>query len=221
MKIMKGLILKDLLQLKNYKRTLIVFIIVFIVTSITQDNTRNLLVVMMTLGLGMFSVATFSYDEMAKADRFLLTLPLTKKEVIQSKYTLIITATVLGAILGMVVSVILSLVMQKELPNVLELLILAIGGILGIGMVEAIQIPCIYKYGAEKGRIQVFIFMAIIAFVLGGIVWIGEKMNFNFLANDGMHNFISFLPILLIIVTAVIYFISFKIAYCIYSKKEV
>ncbi len=221
MKIMKGLILKDLLQLKNYKRTLIVFIIVFIATSITQENTRNLLVVMMTLGLGMFSIATFSYDEMAKADRFLLTLPLTKKEVIQSKYTLVITATILGAILGMLISIILSLAIQKELPNVQELLTLAIGGIFGIGMVEAIQIPCIYKYGAEKGRIQIFIFMAIIAFVIGGFILIGEKMSINFLTNDWINNFINFLPILLVILTAVIYFISYKISYCIYSKKEI
>lgn len=218
---MKGLILKDLLQLKTYKRTLIVFVIVFIATSLTQENTRNLLVVMMTLGLGMFSIATFSYDEMAKADRFVLTLPLTKKEVIQSKYTLVVTATILGAILGMLVSIILSLAIQKELPNVQELVTLAIGGIFGIGIVEAIQIPCIYKYGAEKGRIQIFIFMAIIAFVIGGIIFIGEKMSISFLTNDWIYNFINFLPILLVILTAVIYFISYKIAYRIYSKKEI
>ncbi len=221
MKSMKGLILKDLLQLKTYKRTLIVFVIVFIATSLTQENTRNLLVVMMTLGLGMFSIATFSYDEMAKADRFVLTLPLTKKEVIQSKYTLVVTATILGAILGMLVSIILSLAIQKELPNVQELVTLAIGGIFGIGIVEAIQIPCIYKYGAEKGRIQIFIFMAIIAFVIGGIIFIGEKMSISFLTNDWIYNFINFLPILLVILTAVIYFISYKIAYRIYSKKEI
>ena len=218
---MKGLILKDLLQLKTYKRTLIVFVIVFIATSLTQENTRNLLVVMMTLGLGMISIATFSYDEMAKADRFVLTLPLTKKEVIQSKYTLVVTATILGAILGMLVSIILSLAIQKELPNVQELVTLAIGGIFGIGIVEAIQIPCIYKYGAEKGRIQIFIFMAIIAFVIGGIIFIGEKMSISFLTNDWIYNFINFLPILLVILTAVIYFISYKIAYRIYSKKEI
>ena len=110
----KGLIIKDLLQLKSYKRTLIMFIVIFIGLSITQEHTRNVLTVMMTLGLGMFSIATFSYDEMAKADKYILTLPLTKKEVVLAKYVLIITSTVIGAILGIIASIVLSLVMRSR-----------------------------------------------------------------------------------------------------------
>lgn len=109
----KGLIIKDLLQLKSYRRTLIVFIFVFIAASIAQEHTRNVLTVMMTLGLGMFSIATFSYDEMAKADKYILTLPLTKKEVVLAKYVLVIASTVVGAILGVIVSIILAMVMRR------------------------------------------------------------------------------------------------------------
>lgn len=110
----KGLIIKDLLQLKSYKRTLIVFIVIFIGLSITQEHTRNVLAVMMTLGLGMFSIATFSYDEMAKADKYILTLPLTKKEVVLAKYVLVIASTVIGAILGVIASIVLSLAMRNR-----------------------------------------------------------------------------------------------------------
>lgn len=221
MKTIKGLIIKDLLQLKTYKRTLIIFIIVFVASSIAQEHTRNVLVIMMTLGLGMFSIATFSYDEMAKADKYVLTLPLTRREVVLSKYILVIIATIVGAVLGMLVTIILSFVMQKGLPDFQELITLAIGGLFGIGMVEAIQIPCIYKYGAEKGRIQIFIFLAIIAFVVGGIVFVGEKMSVNFLTNDSIKIFINFLPIILMIGITLIYFISYKVAYKIFSKKEI
>ena len=221
MKTIKGLIIKDLLQLKTYKRTLIIFIIVFVATSIAQENTRNMLVILMTLGLGMFSIATFSYDEMAKADKYILTLPLTRKEVVLSKYILVIIATIVGAIFGVLATIILSFVRQEELVNFQELIILAISGIFGIGMVEAIQIPCIYKYGAEKGRIQIFIFLAILAFVVGGIVFVGEKMNVNFLTNDRINVFMNFLPIILIIVTILIYFISYKVSYKIFCKKEI
>lgn len=221
MKTIKGLIIKDLLQLKSYKRTLIMFIIIFIASSTMQEHTRNVLTVMMTLGLGMFSIATFSYDEMAKADKYILTLPLTKKEVVLAKYILVISSTIIGALLGSLVSIILSLAMKTQLPNLLELLELAIGSIFGIGIVEAIQIPFIYKYGAEKGRIQIFIAIAIIAFLLGGIVWIAEKYSINLAANSIINGMMNFLPIILILVTAIIYYISYKIAYKIYDQKEI
>ena len=54
----KGLIIKDLSQLKSYKRTLIIFIAIFVLTGIAQENTKgigNMLVIMLTLGFGMFS----------------------------------------------------------------------------------------------------------------------------------------------------------------------
>ncbi len=217
----KGLIIKDLLQLKSYKRTLIMFIVIFIATSMVQENSRNVLTIMLTLGLGMFSIATFSYDEMAKADKYILTLPLTKKEVILAKYILVISSTVIGALLGSLASIILSLVMKTEVPNFLELFELAIGSVFGIGIVEAIQIPFIYKYGAEKGRIQIFIAIAIIAFLLGGIVWIGEKYSINLIANSTISMAINFLPMFLVIAIIGMYFISYKIAYKIYCKKEI
>ena len=83
----KGLLVKDILQLKSYKKTLIFFIIIFILTSISNDGRiGSALIIMLTLGFGMFSIASFSYDETNKADKFILTLPLTKKEVVLSKY---------------------------------------------------------------------------------------------------------------------------------------
>lgn len=216
----KGLIIKDLLQLKSYKRTLIVFIFVFVATSMAQENTRNILIVMLTLGLGMFSIATFSYDEMAKADKYILTLPLTKKEVVLGKYLLVMVSTVLGAILGMLASSILSFIVVGEQPNILELIELAIGGIFGIGIVESIQIPFIYKYGAEKGRIQIFIAIAVVAFFLGGIVWLGEKYGINLLDSLMVDAVFKVIPIILLVAIAIIYFISYKISYRLYKKKE-
>ncbi len=216
----KGLIIKDLLQLKSYKKTLIVFIFVFVATSIAQENTRNTLTVMLTLGLGMFSIATFSYDEMAKADRYILTLPLTKKEVVLGKYILVITSTIIGAILGIIASSILSIVITKEQPIFLELVELAIGSIFGIGLIQSIQIPFIYKYGAEKGRIQVFIAIAVVAFLLGGGVWLGEKYGVNLFDSLMIETVVKVIPIILLIATAIIYFVSFQISYRLYHKKE-
>ena len=54
---------------------------------------------MLTLGFGMFSMSSFNYDELNKADRYILTFSLTKKQVVVSKYILVIGSTVIVSIL--------------------------------------------------------------------------------------------------------------------------
>lgn len=216
----KGLLTKDLLQVKSYKRTLIIFIIVFIGCSMIQEHTRNVITVMMTLGISIVGVATLSYDEMAKADRYLLTLPLTRKQVILSKYILVISLTIIGAILGILVSTILALAIDKQLPDFQELLVLGTGAILGTGILECIKIPCIYKYGIEKGRIQVFIIMGVLATLIGGIGWLGKILNISLPTDYSINMVSNLLPIILMIAAIVVYGISYKISYNIYNKKE-
>lgn len=218
MNVIKGLITKDILQLKSYKKTLIIFIMIFALTSISaQDGVENMLVIMLTLGFGMFSMASFNYDEFNKADRYILTLPLTKKEVILSKYILVICSTVIGSVIGILLSYIVIFAMNKQVPNIEEIISIGLGGIFGIGIIEAIQIPCVYKWGAEKGRIQMLILTA----VLGAILCIVAKADIQLPANNILNIFNTFLPLIFIVLTIIIYYISYKVAYKIYDKKEI
>ena len=222
MRTIKGLIIKDLLQLKTYRKTLLIFIIIFVLTSTTQEKSTSVigvLTLMLTLGFGMFGVASFSYDESAKADRYILTLPLTKKEVVLSKYVLISIATLIGNLLGMVISIIIALITYHEVPNISEILLLSSVSLLGIGIMEAIQIPCIYKWGAEKRRLLVFAIYAIFILLIGGVLFIGKDI-FNEMPNS-LEITIKILPIILILLVIIIYFISYKISCKIYNKKEV
>ena len=52
MSIIKGLVIKDLLQLKSYKKTLIIYILIFCISSLSLENgIENMLVVMLQIGL--------------------------------------------------------------------------------------------------------------------------------------------------------------------------
>ena len=222
MNVIKGLITKDILQLKSYKKTLIVFIMIFALTSISgEGGIGNILAIMLTLGFGMFSMASFNYDELNKADRYILTLPLTKKEVVLSKYILVICSTVIGSIIGIILGFILTFVVNKQVPNIKELILVGLGGVLGIGLIEAIQIPCVYKWGAEKGRIQMVIVTALVALLAGVIIFIVEKANIQLPANNIIEIFSKFLPLIFIGLTLIIYYISYKVSYKIYDKKEI
>lgn len=223
MKIISGLITKDLLQLKSYRKTLIIFILIFVFTGIEQETTKGvgvMIAVMLTFGFGMFGMATFNYDEQSKTDRYILTFPLTKKEILISKYILIISSTIIGAIVGIIASFLIVFIIDKQLPSLYDYINVALGGILGVGLIETIQIPCVYKWGAEKGRIQMFIVAAIILLLLGGIFLIGQDANLNLPVNNIFKMINDFLPIILILATLIIYYISYIVSYKIYKNKE-
>ena len=218
----KGLLIKDLLQLKSYKKTLLIFMIIFAFSAISEENGVSvMLITMITLGFGMFSMASFSYDETSKADRYILTLPITKKEVVLAKYILAIGFTIIGSIIGILLTFIIAFAFQKEIPNLQEMISLGLGGILGISFIEAIQIPCIYKWGAERGRMQMLIVTAIIALLIGGLFFLGEKLNITLPSEQELAICSTFIPFILVGAIVLIYFISYKIAYRIYSNKEV
>lgn len=221
---MKGLILKDILQLKSYYKTLIIFMVIFLLVSIEQENTikDGMIVMMMSLCFGMFGMATFSYDEATKANKYILTFPLTKKQIVLSKYILQIILTAVGTTIGTILSIILSLIFHNSIENIIDIISIAFGAILGIGLVQSIQIPCFYKYGTEKGRMYMFISIFIVAFGLGGVVTLGSKVIENYSINLSSVNSVleSYFPFIALLLIFIEYFISFKISYKMYSKKE-
>ena len=96
----------------------------------------------------------------------------------------------------------------------------AIGGIFCISLLQSIQIPSIFKWGAEKGRIQMFISLFIIIAVISGIYFLITKSNIN-VNIEMLGDFINkFGIIILIALMIVMYFVSYKIAYKIYKNKE-
>ena len=218
----EGLIIKDLLQLKTYRKTLISFIVIFSITPILQytggggTGIFNMLPIMITLGFGMFSIASFNYDEAAKADRYIKSLPISFKEIVLSKYILTICATILGGILGILLAFIISSIFAKEYD--IEIIVQALGGILGMSIVEAIQIPCIYRFGAEKARMQIFLVMVILfvigALLVGGLIYWVQRLDIETMKIEAL------MPLIFAGFTALVYKVSYNISYKIYEKKE-
>ena len=170
----KGLLKKDLYNLATYKASLII-IIIFCGISIIGTDAVTIAPTIICAIVGMISLSTFSYDEISKSNKYILTLPTDRKELVKEKYILAIVATLLGGILGMILTIIVVNIMNYLRPeNIISLdykslVISTIGGIFAISFLQSVQIPSIYKWGAEKGRIQMFILVLIIVAILGGI----------------------------------------------------
>ena len=221
----KGLLKKDLYNLATYKVSLII-IILFCGIAIIGTEAITIAPAIICGIVGMISLSTFSYDEISKSNRYILTLPADKKELVREKYILALGAIVLGGVFGILLTVVVVNIMNYLRPeNIINLdyqtlIISTMGGIFAISFLQAIQIPSMYKWGAEKGRIQMFILVLIIVAMIGGIYFLINKANIN-IDMEMINNIITKFGVwILIISTIVMYFVSYKIAYRVYKNKE-
>ena len=111
----KGLLKKDLYNLASYKTTLII-VVLFCGIAIIGTDAIYWGSVVIGIIVGMISLSTFSYDEMSKSNKYILTLPVTRKEIVLEKYVLAIGATILGGILGFIVTLLVGNVMNYLRP---------------------------------------------------------------------------------------------------------
>ena len=221
----KGLIKKDLYNLSSYKSSLIIMIL-FCGIAIIGTKAINYASIIICTIVGMISLSTFSYDEIAKSNKYILTLPTDRKEIIKAKYILAIGATILGGILGLLITIIVVNVMNYLRPEDIinidyeGLIVSTIGGMWGISLIQSIQIPSIYKWGAEKGRIQMFILLFILVAVVIGIGFLIMKANFN-IDIKAINSFMNKFGIMILVALMIImYYISYNISYKMYKNKE-
>ena len=221
----KGLLKKDLYNLSSYKASLII-IILFCGIAIIGTEAINLAPIIICTIIGMISLSTFSYDEISKSNKYILTLPTSRKEIVKEKYILAIGSTILGGIIGFILTVIVINVMNHiRAENIINLdyeslISTTIGGMWGISLIQAIQIPSIYKWGAEKGRIQMFIMLFIMIAVVLGVGYLLIKASFN-INIEMIENFMNKFGIgLFVLLMIIMYYISYKISYKIYKNKE-
>ena len=226
MKEICGLIKKDILNLSSYKISLLVmFVCVFAIGSAGEEMWRYIPIVMTTM-LGMIALSTFSYDELAKSDEYVLSLPVNKKEIVLEKYILVISMALIGGIIGFIITPIFTNILNNVRPennihiDYNSLIFTTMGGIFGISLILAIQIPSIYKWGAEKGRIQMFILFFIIILLALGIAYIVTNLGIN-INEEAINSFFQRFGILIVVCLLILmYYISYRISYKIFRNKE-
>lgn len=169
--------------------------------------------------LGMNSISTFSYDEYDSTDRYLLSLTVTKKEIVISKYLFTFLNSFLALLLGLIISVLSNLIMGNSFElfgSSMKVLLLIFTG---TSFLLCCDIPCIYKWGVEKGRMQALlipVFIVTILGILGVIVTILFPTIINSIKINYFYN-----PLLCIIINILLYFISYRISYKIYEHKDI
>ena len=154
---MKGLILKDLLNLRKNLKTIIIMCLFYTLLFSTLNPT--FLSGMITILFAMQILTTFSYDDYSKWNMYALSLPITKKQLVLSKYILGISFIIFGGVFSFILTSLLSLFKGSFILGDLVASIIGSTGIMILMIL--ILLPLIFKYGVERSRIMLLAIFAI------------------------------------------------------------
>lgn len=169
---MKGLILKDLYMMKKYCRAMLLIAVIFLAAALFNTDSSFFLIYPAVFA-GMIPVTLISYDEKFRWSSYCRVLPYSAKQIVFSKYLLIILlAVALLVIYGILAAVLLiagsdmSMNISALLPVIFTL---SVAG-------PSLILPFIFRYGVEKGRIVFYIVIILLCALAASITAINSAL---------------------------------------------
>ena len=215
---MRGLLEKDFRLLKGQKNFFLLILVITVLLSLNSED--NFAVTYLTFIAGFLTISSFGYDDNGNCMPFLMTLPVRRSIYVKSKYVLGFLVTVIGWLCGMVINVISALVQGIRLTP--EELLFQVTWVFFWMMIQAIVLPPLFKYGAEKGRMATLAIMLILAAVVFAISKLGEELGYDLdvsmdaMTGPGTAALVAGMAVITLIMVLISYTISAKIV----QKKE-
>lgn len=207
---MSGLLLKDFYLLKKYCRAYAVIVAVFIIVSFI--NPENLLFFFYPCVFsGLAPVTLISYDEREKWTVYAGTLPVTRAQMVSSKYWI---SLIMG---GIVMALMIAGQTAARIRNGglgPDYAVTVVGMISVILLVPAFVLPFVFRLGAEKGRIAYIVVLVVAAACIGGLFGLSDIRMFP----AGSAGAGWAVPVLLAVAAAFV--VSWRLSIRIYEKKE-
>lgn len=208
---MKGLIKKDLLMMKGSIKLSMIFLLVFLVIALKEENTLIFIPAFLST---MLFMTTFSYDEYNNWNAYATSLPTGRKNLVRAKYManlgMLVAVVVIFSILTSALGVISSNL------NLEKLIFSSFGCIFVLAIFQAVLYPFIFKFGIEKGRIGILV--GVFGFT-GLVSLLKDKLDIRLskeLLTILENNWLPLATITTIILLTISYLISMKIV----NKKE-
>lgn len=206
---MKGLIIKDIINLRKYGRSVAFVMAFYVLFTVMMKNTA-FISGMIVLLFSMTVITSFSYDKQAGWDEYALALPLSRKAIVKSKYILSLLLSLSGAALSVLLGAVLGLFM--ETGGIMEQLITSYA-LFGVGILFlSIMLPLIFKFGVERSRILIIIVFAAPTAALFALSQTGITLP----DEAQIERLIAYSPIML----AALFAFSYMLSRYFFEKKE-
>ncbi|MGL5316439.1 MAG: ABC-2 transporter permease [Peptostreptococcaceae bacterium] len=205
---MIGLIIKDLLNIRKELKIYVLFIAVYVaITFVSQDT--NILMAVIAMMCVMMPLTAMAYDEKVNWDKYSLTMPISRREIVLSKYVLGVGLATMGLIITSIISIFDNGIITDflQLPVVYWCISIVLLSII---------LPIIIKFGAEKGR---FIMIAVMFLPTFLIVLLSKVIPMDNITRiiDSLFNYATIIAIVSIVVSLTL---SIAISTKIYESKE-
>ena len=209
--IYKGLIYKDLFLLKE-AFPIVALAVLFLLFTIILGFSGGFLALCIMLMVFAVKVveSTLIYDETDGWDSFVLTAPVSRKEIVRSKYLLQILFLAGAFLVSAVILMLISLVPMFSGEDWLFLMLFV--GFCYALVYGAVVIPIYLKFGQHTSRYVAFAVLVVVAGLYGATF--GITMFLEFAA--------STIPLLIgvLVLSLAAYGVSYSISRKIYAKRE-
>ncbi len=202
---MKGLILKDFMNLKRQYKVMLVMLVFYIVLSLSSNDSSMFSGIISVL-IVMLTVTTTSYDEQSKWDRYALTMPVSRSDLVIGKY-------ILGLILSVAAFIVNVIFQITTGSGTIQYVLTVSAALFGAGLfLLCIILPIMFRFGVEKGRLL----MMLVLFVPTGAIVLLSNMGITIPGGAFIEQLPYYCVLLLVLVAAA----SVRISLMIYKKKE-
>ena len=176
---MTGLIAKDFLVMRKSIRTYILFLIFYSIMAALGIFPVSIVTTLVQLIIMMMPLSTFSYDELARWDRYAFSLPLGRRAVAGARYLFALLLSLFAALFGLVSCLVLAVFFHD--PNLVENC-LTVTVSLALGLLYCdILLPLTYKLGPERARPYFYLVIFLPIILLFGAFKLGLLNNLVFL----------------------------------------
>lgn len=149
---MKGLLIKDYKLLMLQKKTFLLMLLIAICMNFAMQDNQGVIIGYLTFFAALMANTTLSYDEYGNGITFLLTLPVTRKTYVRSKYAgnllLFLFFWLLGTLLEALIYALQGRILFRMETMVSVLAILPVSLIF-----VDFMIPLVLRFGQEKGKL--------------------------------------------------------------------
>lgn len=206
---MKGLIIKDILNLKKSFNTFIPIFLVYCIFTYSSGD-PSFLLGMITLMMSMLTVTSMAYDDLAKWDKLAIAMPLGRKVLVYSKYILSFILSISGVLLSIAAA---GIIMLTKGNLELKMLFLTGYGVFAISILfSSIVLPLIYKFGVEKSRMMTMVTVGIPIMMIVLL----RKMNIFIPTEAQIRLLLQFSPVFV----AIVLLLSISISTGIFKNKD-
>ncbi|WP_340084841.1 ABC-2 transporter permease [Siminovitchia sp. FSL H7-0308] len=208
---MKGLIIKDLLTVINNGKGLLLMMTILAVAIVPTQDLASFVIAGIAI-CSMMSITSFSIDHQSEWEKFALTFPIKRQDIAKNKFITLVVFVLIGVILSTIIGGLVALILKYQHSEFIPFI--ALGVLLSL-IFGTNSIVMLFKFGAEKTRMYLFVSYAvpgaIIAFIFSKLSEMGIVLT-----QQTILKLFAFSPIFVIIWMLIGYMLSARIM----MKKE-